>query len=47
MRATNGWLKILDFGLALDAGLDPSSPRMTQLGMIVGTPAYDGPGAAE
>ena len=43
MRATNGRLKILDFGLALDAGLDPSSPRMTQLGMIVGTPAYMAP----
>ena len=43
MRATNGRLKILDFGLALDAGIDPSTPRMTQLGMIVGTPAYMAP----
>lgn len=43
MRATNGRLKILDFGLALDGGLDPSAARMTQLGVIVGTPAYMAP----
>lgn len=42
MRATNGRLKILDFGLALETGPDPS-PRVTQPGMIVGTPAYMAP----
>lgn len=43
MRTKSGLLKILDFGLAVDGGLDPSLPRMTQLGMLVGTPAYMAP----
>jgi serine/threonine protein kinase len=43
MRTRSGLLKILDFGLAVDGGLDPSLPRMTQLGMLVGTPAYMAP----
>jgi serine/threonine protein kinase len=43
MRSRSGQLKILDFGLALDGGLDPSEPRVTQFGMIVGTPGYMAP----
>lgn len=43
IRSTNGRLKILDFGLALDGALDPSIRRVTQPGMIVGTPAYMAP----
>lgn len=43
MRATNGRLKILDFGLALETGVDSSTPRVTELGMIVGTPDYMAP----
>ena len=45
MRASNGSLKILDFGLALmDVGADiPGSPRVTSPGSIIGTPAYMAP----
>jgi serine/threonine-protein kinase len=44
MRARDGRLKILDFGLArVDAGAADAPTRMTQPGMIVGTPAYMAP----
>ena len=44
MRARDGRLKILDFGLArVAAGAADAATRMTQPGMIVGTPAYMAP----
>jgi RNA polymerase sigma factor (TIGR02999 family) len=44
MRARDGRLKILDFGLArVGAGEGEDVTRMTQPGMIVGTPAYMAP----
>jgi serine/threonine-protein kinase len=44
MRAANGRLKVLDFGLArITAGPADGMPRMTQPGMLIGTPAYMAP----
>lgn len=45
MRARNGALKVLDFGLALVDVDDPvlDTPRVTMPGMLVGTPAYMAP----
>jgi predicted Ser/Thr protein kinase len=42
MRGADGRLKILDFGLARIAA-DEGRPRMTQPGLLVGTPAYMAP----
>jgi len=42
MRGRDG-LKILDFGLARITGSGDGAPRMTQPGMLVGTPAYMAP----
>ena len=44
MRGRDGRLKILDFGLArVGAGALDEAPRMTQPGMLIGTPAYMAP----
>jgi predicted Ser/Thr protein kinase len=44
MRASDGRLKILDFGLArIGVGAADAAPRMTQPGMLIGTPAYMAP----
>lgn len=46
IRATNGTLKILDFGLALVADAAAGSmdtPRVTTPGTLIGTPAYMAP----
>jgi hypothetical protein len=45
MRAVDGELKILDFGLAIVAAADGASPaaRVTTPGSVVGTPAYMAP----
>ena len=43
MRATSGQLKILDFGLARDAGLERLTMGLTQVGTMVGTPGYMAP----
>ncbi|MEQ1870190.1 MAG: serine/threonine-protein kinase [Vicinamibacterales bacterium] len=46
MRAVDGRLKILDFGLALmDTGMSahPAQPRLTMAGAVLGTPAYMAP----
>ena len=45
IRASNGTLKILDFGLArIDEGVGGvEAPRMTSPGTLVGTPAYMAP----
>jgi predicted Ser/Thr protein kinase len=43
MRTVDGRMKILDFGLALDGSADSSQPRVTQPGMLVGTPGYMAP----
>ncbi len=43
MRTFDGRMKILDFGLALDLGADAGQPRMTQLGMLIGTLGYMAP----
>jgi serine/threonine protein kinase len=44
MRGRDGRLKILDFGLArVGAGAPDEAPRMTQPGMLIGTPAYMAP----
>jgi serine/threonine-protein kinase len=45
MRAVDGRVKVLDFGLALVSSpdLDPAEPRMTTAGTLVGTPAYMSP----
>jgi predicted Ser/Thr protein kinase len=44
MRGLDGRLKILDFGLArVSAEAADERPRMTQPGMLIGTPAYMAP----
>jgi serine/threonine-protein kinase len=44
MRGLDGRLKILDFGLArISAGPGEGVPRMTQPGLLIGTPAYMAP----
>ena len=43
MRGLDGRLKILDFGLARIGGLSDGAPRITQPGMLIGTPAYMAP----
>ena len=46
MRAADGHLKILDFGLALlePGTVEGASPaNLTQSGMVLGTPAYMAP----
>ncbi|MGH9144750.1 MAG: serine/threonine-protein kinase, partial [Vicinamibacterales bacterium] len=44
MRGIDGRLKILDFGLArVDVGAAAEQPRLTQPGMLIGTPAYMAP----
>jgi predicted Ser/Thr protein kinase len=44
MRGRDRRLKILDFGLArVGAGAPDEAPRMTQPGMLIGTPAYMAP----
>jgi predicted Ser/Thr protein kinase len=44
MRGADGRLKILDFGLArVSAAASDDRPRMTQPGMLIGTPAYMAP----
>ena len=44
MRGRDGRLKILDFGLArIGVGAPDAAPRMTQPGMLIGTPAYMAP----
>ena len=43
MRGTDGRLKILDFGLARFDRADAGAPRMTQPGLLIGTPAYMAP----
>jgi predicted Ser/Thr protein kinase len=43
MRTVDGRMKILDFGLALDLGVDAGQPRMTQLGTLIGTLGYMAP----
>ena len=43
MRGPDGRLKILDFGLARVDGGDAGAPRVTQPGLLVGTPAYMAP----
>jgi eukaryotic-like serine/threonine-protein kinase len=44
MRGRDGRLKILDFGLARTGiGAADAAPRMTQPGMLIGTPAYMAP----
>jgi eukaryotic-like serine/threonine-protein kinase len=43
MRGSDGRLKILDFGLARVDDPDESAPRMTQPGLLLGTPAYMAP----
>jgi predicted Ser/Thr protein kinase len=42
MRTADGGVKILDFGLAR-AGAVPQDPKVTQTGVVVGTPAYMAP----
>ena len=44
MRGLDGRLKILDFGLArIGDGTRDGAPRITQPGMLIGTPAYMAP----
>ena len=38
-----GDVKILDFGIALLAGQDPGTERLTEMGTLLGTPAYMAP----
>ncbi len=44
IRSVQGEVKILDFGIAhVDAPRDPASPRLTGVGMAIGTPGYMSP----
>jgi len=49
MVTTEGWVKVLDFGLAKDMGAETSdgatqtSAGLTQAGIVMGTPAYMSP----
>ena len=44
MRGIDGRLKVLDFGLArIGVGAVEGAPRMTQPGLLIGTPAYMAP----